>query len=127
MHKKNRLELPYERLSPSIKVRWYQTLSPWYLENKFTYPIKIALVENKISFKLLRKIHSFIAGRFIELKRVREVFARSAGRLKSTTLGGNELSSEYGYAGDVFSNELLTAHKYRKQIEEGYPGPSESK
>ena len=39
----------------------------------------------------------------------------------------DSIESEFGYSGDVFYNELSTAHKYRSQIEKGFEAMSESK
>ena len=39
----------------------------------------------------------------------------------------DSIESEFGYSGDVFYNELSTAHKYRSQIEKGFEAKSESK
>ena len=36
------------------------------------------------------------------------------------TDSATNLDSDFGYSGDVFYKELSTAHKYRKQIEEGF-------
>jgi len=54
-------------------------------------------------------------------------FDRAVGRQSSKDKLGYNVGSEYGYAGDVFFNEIFTAHKYKKQIDEGFNGPNESK
>ena len=97
------------------------------MENRFTFSIRRWLVENRLIFKLILLANRLISSRFIELKRVLDGYKKSYGRLTSQDKDGYGLDSDYGYAGDVFFNELSTAHKYKKQIDEGHVGPSESK
>lgn len=119
--------IPLTSLQPTIQIGWSQTLSLWYLENKFSYPLRVFLAENKLTFKFAKRLHSYIHSRIINIRTIRENYARSLKRLSSTDKSGYDLNSEYGYAGDVFINELTTAHKYKKQIDEGFNGPSESR
>lgn len=113
-------------LKTSVPVRWYQTLGPWYLENRFTFPIRKALVRNKLAFKIITLVHKYLTSRLIALEQFLKGYDNSVRRLSSSSLG-NEIDSEFGYAGDVFIHELLVADKYKKQIDEGFVGPSESK
>lgn len=126
---KKRLEdtISLAGLSTTVPLKWWQVLGPWYVENRFTFPIRKWIVDNRLIFKLLLLANRLIASRFIELKRVLDSYKRSTGRLTSQDKDGYGLDSDYGYAGDVFFNELTTAHKYKKQIDEGFVGPSESK
>jgi hypothetical protein len=119
--------ISFHRLSTTVPLKWWQILGPWYVENRFTFPIRRWLVENRLIFKLILLANRLISSRFIELKRVLDGYKKSLGRLTSQEKDGYGLDSQYGYAGDVFVNELNTAHKYKKQIDEGFVGPSESK
>ena len=76
----------------------------------------------------LRKVHSYIFGRFIQFHSQHELHLNSLKRLAEELAydGGHYLDSNYGYSGDVFFKELITAHNYKKQIDDGYPTSSES-
>jgi hypothetical protein len=119
--------ISFDRLSTAVPLKWWQTLGPSYVENRFTFPIRRWLVKNPLIFKLILLASRLMSSRFIELKRVLDGYKKSYGRLTSQDKDGYGLDSDYGYAGDVFVKELTTAHKYKKQIDEGFVGPSESK
>jgi len=120
-------EIDLKKLETEIKLKWHQTLGIWYIENKFLYPIKLALASNKYTNIFLRKLANLITSRFLEPKNLKDTFSQAYQRLKSNDQFGYENDSSFGYSGDVFFNELSVAHHYKKQIDEGFNGPSESK
>lgn len=114
-------------VEPATTLRWYQGFGVWYKENRFTYPIRRRLVQNRLAFRLIQLIHRYLGSRFITLREQLDQHHKFIGLLSDRADGGYDTSSQYGYSGDVFFRELETAHKYHRQIEHGFQGPSESK
>lgn len=120
-------EIPLDGLEVGIKLKWNQILSVWYIENRFTYPLRVFVVQSKPLFALVARLHRFLSSRFVDLKTTLDKYSRSVARLSSADKSGYELDSDFGYSGDVFVSELMTAHKYKKQIDSGFSGPGESR
>lgn len=114
-------------LKPNLSLKWHQILSIWYVENRFTYPLRMLIAKNDVLYSIVSKVRNFLFSRIINLRRLKHDYEKSLAKLSGTDQIGYELDSEYGYSGDVFANEILTAIKYRTQIAEDFPHPSESK
>ena len=114
-------------LSTKVSLKWWQILGPWYIENRFTYPIRKFAVRNPIFLKIILFFEKVINSQFIQLRRFIDGYEKSYSLLTNKNDDGYGLDSEFGYDGDVFFNELSRAHKYKNQIDQGFNGPSESK
>lgn len=116
-------------LIPAPKMHSWQRLSEWYKVNRVTYPITKFIATNKACSLFTRKVTS-IFNSFIVLNSRLDNYKRAVIRLKNEGKSidkGYAIDSEYGYSGDVFTNELMTMYKYKKMIDENYPTPNESK
>jgi len=127
IHKMIKINL--DLISPvAIPLKWYQVISIAYVENKFTLPLRTAIVSNFFGLKLVKSLAKYLNNRLILLVEHTNIHNKSLRLLKeSKNDSGIELESEYGYDGDVFFRELEVIHLYKKQIDENYPSPSESK
>jgi len=104
---------------------WHECLSPFGVKNKFIYLPFVYLFTNNIIFFLLRKFYWFYS-LILQIRNSEKEYKKSIRRLKSD-YESYSLKSQYGYSGDVFFNELSCAHNYKKQIDDGFKNPSESK
>ena len=130
MSKYNKINTTWNlELIPLPKMNFYQKLSEVYIVNKFTYPLRKFIATNRICLSLIRKIMSFFDS-YIQLGNRLYVFNEAINRLKNEgnfNDDGYDEKSEYGYSGDIFKAELMTMYKYKKQIDDNYLEPSESK
>jgi hypothetical protein len=114
---------------PLPKMHFYQKLGEIYLVNKFTYPLRKWIATNKFFISLIKKIMSFFDS-YIHLGNRLNVFNEAIKRLNNESNfddDGYGEKSGYGYSGDIFNRELSVMYKYKKQIDDNYPEPSESK
>jgi hypothetical protein len=115
--------LPDAGLNTHVGVKWYQRLGPNYLENIFIQPLIELIASNGFCYRLARGIYNRL--HYSRIHRINHLNALK--RLECEDASGYDLESEFGYAGDVFWNELVVAHNYRRQILDDFPSPSESK
>ena len=120
-------EVDLDNLKPNYSLKWYQMLSVWNIENRFTYPLRLFVAQNDVLYGCIKKIRNYLTSRILDLRNHLHNHEQSIGRLSSADQMGYDLDSKYGYSGDVFAHEVKTALSYQNQIAKGFPNPSESK
>lgn len=114
-------------LSSTVSLKRWQVLGPWYIENRFTFPVRKLVTSSRFFFRLISIVFNRFRAQILQTREFLDRFEASRNRLFNPNDTGYSIDSSFGYSGDVFFRELETAHKYKKQIDEGFKGPSESK
>lgn len=119
-------ESDFAKLRTSIRLRWFEVLSRWYVEDRLTYPLRRFLASNRFTYSAISWFLDVMRAKVLDLKKIDEGYDRSLKLLTSTQEDGYSVDSQFGYS-EPEIHELSTLLNYKKQIDDGFPGPSESK